>query len=36
VTERFDALYHEILNEGPAAAPVYAHLERWLEARFPR
>jgi alpha-beta hydrolase superfamily lysophospholipase len=37
-TERFDALYHEILNEGvfSAAAPVYAHLERWLEARFPR
>lgn len=37
-SERFDALYHEILNEGvlSAAAPVYAHLERWLEARFPR
>jgi len=35
-TERFDSLYHEILNESAAAAPVYAHLERWLEARFPR
>ena len=35
-SERFDALYHEILNEGAAAAPVYAHLERWLDARFPR
>lgn len=35
-SERFDALYHEILNERAAAAPVYAHLERWLEARFPR
>jgi alpha-beta hydrolase superfamily lysophospholipase len=35
-SERFDALYHEILNESTAAAPVYAHLERWLEARFPR
>ena len=35
-SERFDALYHEILNEGAAAAPVYAHLERWLDARVPR
>jgi alpha-beta hydrolase superfamily lysophospholipase len=35
-TERFDALYHEILNERTAAAPVYARLERWLDARFPR
>jgi alpha-beta hydrolase superfamily lysophospholipase len=36
-TERFDALYHEILNEGStAAAPVYARIERWLDARFPR
>lgn len=34
-SERFDALYHEILNEGPAAAPVYAHLERWLDVRVP-
>lgn len=33
--ERFDALYHEILNEGTLAAPVYARLERWLDARFP-
>lgn len=28
--ERFDALYHEIFNEGPAAAPVFARLERWM------
>lgn len=34
--ERFDALYHEILNEGALAAPVYARLERWLDARVPR
>lgn len=34
--ERFDALYHEILNEGTLAAPVYARLERWLDARVPR
>ncbi len=33
---RFDALYHEILNEGAAAAPVYAHLERWLDVHVPR
>jgi alpha-beta hydrolase superfamily lysophospholipase len=32
--ERFDALWHEILNEREAE-PVYAALERWLEARFP-
>jgi alpha-beta hydrolase superfamily lysophospholipase len=31
---RFDALWHEILNER-AAGPVYAVLERWLAARFP-
>lgn len=31
--ERFDALYHEILNEGALAAPVFARLERWLDAR---
>jgi alpha-beta hydrolase superfamily lysophospholipase len=35
-SERFDALFHEILNEGAAAAPVYAHLERWLDAHVPR
>lgn len=35
-TERFDALYHEIFNEGPLAAPVFARLERWLAARVPR
>jgi alpha-beta hydrolase superfamily lysophospholipase len=34
-TERFDALYHEILNEGTLAAPVFARLEQWLDARFP-
>lgn len=34
--ERFDALYHEILNEGTLAAPVFARLEKWLEARLPR
>lgn len=28
--ERFDALYHEIFNEGQAAAPVFARLERWM------
>jgi alpha-beta hydrolase superfamily lysophospholipase len=28
--ERFDALYHEIFNEGEAAAPVFARLERWI------
>lgn len=35
-SERFAGLYHEILNEGALAAPVYARLERWLDARFPR
>jgi alpha-beta hydrolase superfamily lysophospholipase len=35
-SERFDALYHEILNEGALAAPVFARLERWLDARVPR
>jgi alpha-beta hydrolase superfamily lysophospholipase len=30
--ERFDALYHEIFNEGQAAAPVFARLERWMAA----
>lgn len=34
-SERFDALYHEILNEGTLAAPVFARLERWLETRCP-
>lgn len=34
--ERFPGLYHEILNEGALAAPVFARLERWLDARFPR
>jgi alpha-beta hydrolase superfamily lysophospholipase len=28
--ERFDALYHEIFNEGEAAAPVFKRLDRWL------
>ncbi len=35
-TQRFDALYHEILNEGEAAAPVFAALGAWLDRRFPR
>lgn len=31
----FDSLYHEIFNEAPsAAAPVYAALKTWLDARF--
>ncbi|MGJ7613004.1 MULTISPECIES: lysophospholipase [unclassified Variovorax] len=30
----FDALYHEIFNELDAA-PVFAALRRWLDARFP-
>ena len=34
-SQRFDALYHEILNEGALAAPVYARIERWLDARWP-
>ena len=33
---RFDGLYHEIFNETETlAAPVFARLERWLDARFP-
>ncbi len=28
--ERFDALYHEIFNEGEAAAPVFARLDHWM------
>ncbi len=34
--QRFDALYHEIFNEGALAAPVFARLERWLDAKLPR
>ncbi len=35
-SHRFDALYHEILNEtADAAAPVFAAIERWLAAHFP-
>lgn len=34
-SERFDALYHEILNEGALAAPVFARLERWLATQCP-
>jgi alpha-beta hydrolase superfamily lysophospholipase len=34
--KRFDALYHEILNEGTLAAPVFERLDKWLEARLPR
>lgn len=33
--ERFAGLYHEILNEGALAAPVYARLEAWLDAHVP-
>jgi alpha-beta hydrolase superfamily lysophospholipase len=33
---KFDGLYHEILNETEAlAAPVFARIEQWLDARFP-
>lgn len=33
---RFDGLYHEILNETEAlAAPVFARIAQWLDARFP-
>lgn len=28
--QRFDSLYHEIFNEGEAAAPVFARLEQWM------
>ncbi len=28
--QRFDALYHEIFNEGEAAAPVFARLDHWM------
>ncbi len=35
-SKRFDALYHEILNEGALAAPVFARIEQWLDARWPR
>lgn len=35
-SQRFDTLYHEILNEGALAAPVYARIARWLDARCPR
>lgn len=35
-SQRFDALFHEILNEGELAAPVFARIERWLDARLPR
>jgi len=33
---KFDGLYHEILNDTEAlAAPVFARIEQWLDARFP-
>lgn len=35
-SQRFDTLYHEILNEGTLAAPVFARIEQWLDARLPR
>ncbi len=34
-SERFPGLFHEILNEGALAAPVFARIERWLDAHFP-
>lgn len=33
-SHRFDALYHEIMNESDAS-PVFAAIERWLAAHFP-
>lgn len=33
--ERFRGLFHEILNEGTLAAPVFARIEHWLDARVP-
>lgn len=33
---RFDELYHDVLREGPLAAPAFARIERWLDARLPR
>ena len=33
--KRFAALYHEILNEGELAAPVFARSEQVLDARCP-
>ncbi len=34
-SKRFAALYHEILNEGELAAPVFARIEQFLDARCP-
>lgn len=34
-SERFPGLFHEILNEGALAAPVFARIERWLDAHVP-
>lgn len=34
-SKRFEALYHEILNEGALAAPVFARIEEFLDARCP-
>lgn len=34
-SERFPGLFHEILNEGTLAAPVFARIEQWLDARVP-
>lgn len=34
-SKRFQALYHEILNEGALAAPVFARIEEFLDARCP-
>lgn len=34
-SKRFSALYHEILNEGELAAPVFARIEQFLDAHCP-
>jgi len=34
-SKRFAALYHEILNEGALAAPVFARIEQFLDAHCP-
>lgn len=34
-SKRFAALFHEILNEGELAAPVFARIEQFLDARCP-
>jgi alpha-beta hydrolase superfamily lysophospholipase len=34
-SKRFETLFHEILNEGALAAPVFARIEKFLDARLP-